>query len=87
MKLLRCPINGLRPIQEFNYGGEYRPMPDPDASTDAQWADYVFNRDGAPGVRLEWWYHLASGVWFLAEHDTARDVFLRTFLFEELGQG
>ena len=27
MKLLPCPINGLRPISEFVYGGEYREMP------------------------------------------------------------
>ncbi len=50
MKLLRCPINGLRPVSEFQYAGEIRPMPDPDTCSDAQWTDYVFNRNGAPGV-------------------------------------
>ncbi|MDA8879001.1 sarcosine oxidase subunit delta, partial [Porticoccaceae bacterium] len=28
MKLLPCPLNGLRNISEFTYGGEYHPMPD-----------------------------------------------------------
>ncbi|MCU0870474.1 MAG: sarcosine oxidase subunit delta, partial [Burkholderiales bacterium] len=31
MKLLTCPVNGPRPVAEFVYGGEVRPMPDPDA--------------------------------------------------------
>ena len=81
MKLLRCPINGLRPLQEFSFGGTVRPMPDPKSATDAQWADYVFNRDGAPGVKKEWWYHLASGTWFIAERDTHKDEFLKTYLY------
>lgn len=51
MKILTCPINGPRPIQEFVYGGEVRDMPDASACTDEVWADYVFNRNGAPGVR------------------------------------
>jgi sarcosine oxidase subunit delta len=81
MKLLRCPLNGVRPIAEFAYGGELREMPDPDAVSDAQWADYVFNRNGAPGVKKEWWYHMPSGTWFIAERDTAADRVLDTYLF------
>jgi sarcosine oxidase, subunit delta len=81
MKWLRCPVNGVRPIVEFAYGGELREMPDPDAVPDAQWADYVFNRNGAPGVKKEWWYHMPSGTWFIAERDTATDRVLDTYLF------
>ncbi len=81
MKLLRCPINGLRPVSEFFYWGEMREAPDPDAATDAAWADYVFNRNGAPGVKREWWYHVPSGVWFVAERDTVRDEVRRTYLY------
>lgn len=81
MKLLTCPVNGARPVSEFAYGGELREMPDADRCSDTEWSDYVFNRSGVPGVKLEWWCHLASGVWFVAERDTARDVVLRTFLY------
>ena len=81
MKLLRCPINGVRPIQEFTYGGELRPMPDADSVTDEQWADYVFNRRGEPGLRREWWYHIPSGTWFIAERDIAPDGVGRTYLY------
>lgn len=83
MKILVCPINGPRPVSEFAFGGEVRPMPDPVNCSDVQWADYVFNRNGSPGVKREWWYHLASGVWFIAERDTAADRVLRTYLWGE----
>jgi sarcosine oxidase subunit delta len=84
MKLMRCPINGLRPIQEFTYGGPYRPMPAPMEVSDIEWADYVFNRSGEAGIKWEWWYHLASGTWFLARRDTFRDEIIHTCLFEEM---
>lgn len=81
MKLLRCPINGVRPLQEFSYGGEFRPQPDETAVSDAQWADFVFNRAGEPGLKKEWWYHLASGTWFIAERNTQTDDIVRTYLY------
>ncbi|HYF49079.1 MAG TPA: sarcosine oxidase subunit delta [Planctomycetota bacterium] len=83
MKLIKCPVNGVRPLQEFLYGGELRPMPDAQASSEREWADYVFNRHGEPGVIKEWWYHIASGTWFIAERDTLKDEFLRTYLYSQ----
>jgi len=80
MKIVHCPINGPRPLQEFHYGGEVRDMPDPAAVSDAEWADYVFNRNGQPGIKTEWWYHIASGTWFIAERDIVNDQFVRTYL-------
>ena len=81
MKLLRCPINGVRPLQEFTYGGDVREQPHPNVVSDHQWADYVFNRAGEPGLKREWWYHIASGTWFIAERDTQKDEFVRTYLY------
>ena len=83
MKLLDCPVNGPRPISEFVYGGEYREMPDPEDTSDAAWADYVFNRNSVPGVKKEWWYHQPSGTWFIAERDVQSDHVHRTYLFDE----
>jgi sarcosine oxidase subunit delta len=80
MKTIDCPINGPRPLQEFQYGGQLRPMPDPDTATDNQWTDYLFNRNGEPGVVREWWYHGPSGTWFIAERDVVHDRFIRTYL-------
>jgi len=81
MKMIKCPINGERPLQEFIFGGELRPMPDPAKTSDKVWADYVFHRSGEPGVRKEWWYHIASGTWFIAERDTLKDEFIKTYLY------
>ena len=82
MKLLNCPLNGPRPVLEFVCGGELRPMPDPDRASDAEWADYVWNRNGAPGVKREWWCHVPSGYWFIAERDTLRDIVIATYPYE-----
>jgi sarcosine oxidase subunit delta len=78
VKILICPLNGPRPVSEFAYGGEVRRMPDPDACSDAEWSAYVFNRSGSPGVKFEWWCHIASGFWFIVERDTARDLVVAT---------
>ena len=82
MKLLKCPVNGVRPLQEFAFGGEFREMPDPAKAADQEWGDYVFNRAGEPGIKKEWWCHTPSGVWFIAERNTANDQVLRTYLFQ-----
>lgn len=82
---MTCPINGPRPVSEFAYAGALRDMPDPDVATDAQWSAYVFNRQGQAGVKREWWYHIASGVWFIAERDTAADRVVRTYLYGREG--
>jgi sarcosine oxidase, subunit delta len=82
MKLMSCPINGPRLISEFAYGGELRVMPDPRTASDAAWSDYVFNRSSVPGVKREWWCHTPSGIWFIAERDTATDTIQRTYLYQ-----
>jgi sarcosine oxidase, subunit delta len=84
MKLMPCPINGSRPISEFVYGGELRPSPDPQTVDDLAWAEYVFNRNGAAGIKKEWWCHAASNIWFIAERNTQTDDILCTYLYDEL---
>ncbi len=81
MKLLTCPVNGPRAITEFTYWGELRDAPDADTCSDDAWADYVFNRNGAPGIKNEWWCHTPSNTWFIVERDTEKDVVLRTYLY------
>jgi len=83
MKILTCPINGPRPVSEFAYAGEVRHEPDNDSCSDAEWADYVYNRSGIPGVKHEWWCHTPSNTWFIAERDTTQDLVLRTYLHGE----
>ena len=77
MKLLNCPLNGPRNISEFACGGEVA-VP-PDDCSDGEWADYVFMRDNPRGVVREWWFHIPSSYWFIAERDTGTDEILSTY--------
>ena len=87
MKLIPCPLNGLRPAEEFHYGGELRPMPDPGGCSDTDWAHYVFDRSGVPGVKREWWCHTPSGYWFILERDTLTDTVVASYEVARLAEG
>ena len=84
MKILHCPLNGPRNIAEFAYGGPVITMPDPAHANDRAWAEYLFIEDNTRGVVREWWYHLPSAYWFIAERDTVTDQILRTYPSAEL---
>jgi len=83
MKLMPCPLNGPRNIQEFAYGGEVRPLPDTDADA-ATWADWTFLRSDPNGVVCEWWCHVPTTYWFIAERDTRTDTILATYAADQL---
>lgn len=73
MLQIDCPWCGSRDQTEFGYGGEAHIMrpEDPDALTDDQWADYLFNRTNTKGVHAEQWCHTAGcRRWFNALRDT-----------------
>lgn len=62
-------------------------MPERGECGDADWARYVFHRDGAPGIKFELWYHSPAGIWLVAQRDTVTDVFLRTLtLTDAIGE-
>ena len=84
MKLMKCPLNGLRNLSEFLYGGEVVDMPNPADCADAEWTDYIFSRDNPCGVVREWWCHASSAYWFIAERNTATDEIVRTYPAGEL---
>jgi sarcosine oxidase subunit delta len=79
LKIIRCPLNGLRPLLEFVSAGEVRDAPDPNSCSDAEWTAYLYNRASVPGVRREWWCHTPSGYWFIVERDTERDEIVATY--------
>lgn len=84
MKLLDCPHIGQRPASEFVYGGEVKRPPNPDQTSDKDWADYVFNNDSAPGIKREWWCHGPSGMWFVFDRDTLKDEFIQLVDLQEV---
>ncbi|MEO0367904.1 MAG: sarcosine oxidase subunit delta [Pseudomonadota bacterium] len=83
MKLLRCPLNGVRNITEFTYGGEYHDMPEPLAVSSEDWAEYVFFHDNKAGDVYEWWCHTASSFWFIAHRNTISDQVIETMSFAD----
>jgi len=84
MKIMPCPLNGPRNISEFVCGGEVVVAPEPNLCSDAEWADYVFLHDNQAGVVREWWFHVPTAYWFIAERDSRSDEILRTYPASEL---
>ena len=84
MKIMTCPLNGPRNISEFAWGGEVKAMPDPMTCSDDEWAEYVFLENNTAGVVREWWCHLPTSYWFIAERNTLTDEILRTYPASEL---
>jgi len=84
MKIMPCPLNGPRNIHEFVCGGEVVELVDPDTTDEAGWASYIFMRNNIAGVVREWWFHVPTSFWFIADRDTISDEILRTFRPSEL---
>jgi sarcosine oxidase subunit delta len=79
MKILTCPMNGPRNIDEFQSFGPVRDAADPDAMTDAEWARHLFRAENRKGVVVEWWRHVPSNFFFLAERDLVSNEIIRTY--------
>ena len=71
MLQIACPYCGVRDELEFRFGGEsHISRPAPDVS-DAEWSDYLFNRDNPKGLHYERWCHsYGCGQWFNVARDT-----------------
>ena len=62
MLLIPCPWCGPRDETEFRYGGQagIAYPADPEAASDAEWADFLFMRDNPKGDFHERWMHSAG---------------------------
>ena len=86
MLIISCPWCGPRDQSEFTCRGEahiVRPE-DPSALSDAEWADYLFNRTNPKGAYRELWNH-AQGCrrWFGVERDTVTYRIARSYRLSE----
>ncbi len=84
MKIMNCPLNGPRNISEFTCFGEVEPMPDPNALDDPAWADRVWFANNEADVVREWWCHVPTSYWFIAERDTVTDEILDTYTADKV---
>ena len=82
MLLIDCPWCGPRDEIEFSYGGEaHRVRPaDPQALTDAEWAEFLFIRRNTRGAHKERWVH-SHGCrrWFNIERHTVTYEILKVY--------
>ncbi len=71
MLQIPCPWCGTRDETEFHFGGEsHVERPGIDV-TDAEWADYLFNRENPKGLHYERWCHTyGCSQWFNVVRDT-----------------
>ncbi len=79
MKIMPCPLNGPRNIQEFICAGTVELHPDPNRCSDDEWTEFVWMEENLDGVVREWWCHVATAYWFIAERNTVTDEILATY--------
>ena len=82
MLSIACPYCGPRDEIEFAYGGEAHIAlpPQPQALTDAAWADYLFMRTNPKGRHHERWVHVhGCRRWFNVARDTATERILAVY--------
>ena len=77
-------MNGLRNISEFICGGEVTDMPDPNSGSNREWADYLFMENNTKGIVREWWMHVPTSYWFIAERNTLTEEIIKTYPASEL---
>jgi sarcosine oxidase subunit delta len=58
-------------------------MPDPSASSDDEWAAYLFLEENAAGIVDEWWLHAPTNYWFIARRNTVTDDVLATMTLDQ----
>ncbi|HEY3165079.1 MAG TPA: sarcosine oxidase subunit delta [Candidatus Limnocylindrales bacterium] len=74
MHTLECPRCGRRPLDEFTFGGERRPMPDWLTDPDERDYDEVWIFENPAGPTTERWFHTAGcRRWLTVRRDTLTD--------------
>jgi heterotetrameric sarcosine oxidase delta subunit len=76
MLQIPCPWCGVRDEDEFRCGGQSHIQRPGVGCSDAEWADYLFNRDNPKGVSYERWLHtFGCGRWFnVARHTVTHEI-------------
>jgi len=74
MHELDCPRCGGRPLDEFTFGGERRPVPDWLTDPDDRDFDEVWVFENPAGIATERWFHAAGcRRWLTVRRDTSVD--------------
>jgi heterotetrameric sarcosine oxidase delta subunit len=77
MLRIPCPNCGVRPVEEFRFGGELPEVPEWITGTVERNADYVWNFNNPDGPQTERWFHEGGcRRWATYARDTHADQFL-----------
>ena len=77
MPELDCPNCGLRPIEEFTFGGERPTVPDWITDPLERDIDYAWMHDNVNGLATERWFHAAGcRRWLTVRRNTTVDAVL-----------
>lgn len=75
MLWITCPVCGLRPVEEYRFGGEIPRVPDRITDPEARDRDYVWNFNNPEGLTTERWFHAAGcRRWLTLQRDTRTDT-------------
>lgn len=84
MLRIPCPFCGTRDESEYNFGGESHITRPGVEVSDAEWADYLFNRQNPKGVHYERWCHsYGCNQWFNIARDTVTHEILAIYRMGE----
>jgi sarcosine oxidase subunit delta len=84
MLRIPCPYCGVRDEPEFTFGGPSHVARPAFEVSDAEWADYLFNRDNPQGIHYERWLHaFGCGRWFNIARDTVTHEMLAVYRMGE----
>lgn len=75
MLRIPCPNCGLRPVEEYRFGGELPTVPDSVTDPDERNVDYVWFFDNVDGPSSERWFHDGGcRRWLTLRRDTSTDT-------------
>ena len=74
MLWITCPCCGLRPVDEYRFGGEMPDVPESVVGDDARDLDRVWMFNNIDGPSVERWFHEGGcRRWFTVTRDTHSD--------------
>ena len=85
---LKCPLCGERDRQEFYYQGAALALLRPaEGAPEADWDDYLHNRDNPAGVTRDLWHHEAGcGAWLVVTRNTVDHAVLAVELASDVAE-
>jgi sarcosine oxidase subunit delta len=76
-----CPDIGVRSRSEFRWGGYVKSK---DEGAAPEWRQQLWLGEPSGAMR-EWWFHIPSETWYIAERDVSSETFISIIPADEAG--